>query len=108
MILSLGLLSLMSASFISMRQTTRARDDLQYSADVQQVIDSLIAKGWNNVSSGSATVRGRSITWTVGAGGSNPQQVTVIAQRYSYTNVHTLVPDTLVFYLANPALANLP
>lgn len=107
-VLSVGLMSLFSASFVSMRQTNRARDDVQYWADVQQVIDSLQGTGWNNVTNGSATVRGRSLSWTVGAAGSNPQPVTVIAQRYSSQQVGALVPDTLVVYLSKPTLPSFP
>jgi prepilin-type N-terminal cleavage/methylation domain-containing protein len=103
-ILAVGLMSLISATFLSMRQTTRARDDVKYWADVQQVLDSLMAKGWNNVTAGSTTVRGRAITWTVSAAGSNPRQVTLIAQRYGYQQMHTLTPDTLVVYLSNPTV----
>jgi prepilin-type N-terminal cleavage/methylation domain-containing protein len=103
-ILAVGLMSLMSATFLSLRQTTRAKDDVTYWADVQQVLDSLMAKGWNNVSAGSKTVRGRTITWTVNAAGSNPRQVTMIAQRYGYQQTHALVQDTLVVYLSNPVV----
>ncbi len=103
-ILAVGLMSLISATFLSLRQTTRAKDDVTYWADVQQVLDSLMGKGWNNVTAGSSTVRGRAITWTVNAAGSNPRQVTLIAQRYGYQQVHTLTPDTLVVYLANPTV----
>jgi prepilin-type N-terminal cleavage/methylation domain-containing protein len=102
-ILAVGLMSLISATFLSLRQTTRARDDVKYWADVQQVLDSLMAKGWSHVTAGSTTVRGRTITWTVSAA-ANPQQVTVIAQRYGYQQVNTLVPDTLVVYLSNPTV----
>ncbi len=100
-IMAVGLMSLMPATFLAMRQTTRAKDDVTYWADVQQVTDSLIAKGWNNVVAGSTSVRGRAISWTVSATGSNPQQITLIAPRYGYTQARTLTQDTVVVYLSN-------
>ena len=101
-VMAVGLMSLMPATFLALRQTTRAKDDVQYWADVQQVTDSITAKGWNNVTGGSATVRGRAITWAVT--GANPQKITLVAKRYGYMQPRTLTQDTVVFYLSNPAV----
>jgi prepilin-type N-terminal cleavage/methylation domain-containing protein len=100
-VMAVGLMSLMPATFLAMRQTARAKDDVTYWADVQQVTDSLIAKGWNNVAAGSTSVRGRAISWTVSASGANAQQITLIAPRYGYTQARILTQDTLVVYLSN-------
>jgi prepilin-type N-terminal cleavage/methylation domain-containing protein len=97
-----GVLGLVGLSFVTMRQANRARDDLQYSADIQQVLDSLLAKGWGNVTSGSATIRGRALTWTLtNASASNLQTITMFVPRSKYQGVlnAAMVTDTLVAYL---------
>ena len=57
-LLAVAMMSLAGASAFGLNQMGKARQDLQYSADVQQVVDSLTAKGWGNVTSGSTTIRG--------------------------------------------------
>src|SRR5437660_561651 len=49
-------MSLAGAAALGLSQMGKARQDLQYSAAVQQVTDSLVGAGWNNVTNGSATV----------------------------------------------------
>src|SRR5438045_7894348 len=77
-VLTIVMMGLGGAATLGLAQMGKARQDLQYSADVQQVTDSLVAKGgsctssggltWtqacgNNVASGSATIRGRTVSW---------------------------------------------
>ena len=54
-ILALGLLSLASAASLGLAQMTRARQDMQYFADVQQEVDSLVNRGRGKVASGGTT-----------------------------------------------------
>src|ERR1043166_4250459 len=82
-VLCLGAATLLVAVFLGLRQTARTGDDVQYWADVQQVADSLMATGWTNVGSGSGTIRGGVVTWTVSGAGSNPRHITLIANRYT-------------------------
>jgi hypothetical protein len=81
---------------------TKARQDLQYSADVQQVGDSLIGVGWNQVTSGSSTIRGRSVAWTVSTLSVNSQKVILVVQRRGQANTSTVYSDTVALYLAKP------
>jgi prepilin-type N-terminal cleavage/methylation domain-containing protein len=78
-LLSLVMMGLAGSATLGLAQMAKARQDLAYSADVQQLSDSLVAKGsctsasgqtWgqtcgNNLVNGSATIRGRSLAWTV-------------------------------------------
>src|SRR5919204_6221995 len=64
-LLGVVMLSLAGGASLALSQMAKAKQDVQYSADVQQVADSLINIGWNKVNSGSGTVRGRSVTWNV-------------------------------------------
>jgi len=60
-LLGVAMMSLAGAGALALSQLGKARQDLQYSADVQQVTDSLVGVGWNNVATGSSTIRdGRS------------------------------------------------
>jgi hypothetical protein len=81
---------------------SKARQDLQYSADIQQVGDSLVAKGWNNVAAGSQTIRGRAMSWTVTTLNPKSQKVVLIAQRRGQANTAAIYSDTLTLYLADP------
>jgi hypothetical protein len=101
-ILCVGVLGVLSSSTLGLKQATRARDDIKYWGDVQQLVDSLTLKGWNNVVSGSATIRGRAVAWTVNAAGSNPQQITLVANSYLYRSTLIGTQDTVIVYLARP------
>jgi hypothetical protein len=82
----------------------RARQDLQYSADVQQVTDSLIGAGWNHVTSGSATVRGRSVNWVVSAISGSSQKIDVIVQRRGQADATLVYRDTITVFVAKSQL----
>ena len=99
-LLSVVMLSLASGASLALSQMGKAKQDLQYSADVQQVADSLIGVGWNNVNSGSGTIRGRSVTWNVATLSPNSQKVTIVAQRRGQANTGVVFSDTVAIYLA--------
>jgi prepilin-type N-terminal cleavage/methylation domain-containing protein len=99
-LLSLVVMGLASAATLGLSQVAKSKQDLQYSADVQQVADSLISVGWNNVSSGSSSIRGRSVSWTVSTINASSQQVSMIVQRRGFANTSVVYPDTVVLYLA--------
>lgn len=101
-LLSLVLMGLSGAAALGLSQMGKARQDLQYSADVQQVTDSLVAKGWTHVTTGSATIRGRAMSWTVTTISPNSQKVAIVAQRRGLANTSTVYSDTVTVYLANP------
>ncbi|HEY3744989.1 MAG TPA: prepilin-type N-terminal cleavage/methylation domain-containing protein [Gemmatimonadaceae bacterium] len=100
-LLSLVLLGLSGAAALGLSQMGKAKQDLQYSADVQQVTDSLIAKGYQNVANGSATIRGRSVSWTITTVNSKSQKLALIAQRRGLVNPGTMYADTITVYLAD-------
>ncbi len=99
--LSIGLIGLAKASALGFSQVTRARQDMQYAAEVQQVMDSLRSRGYGLVAGGSVAIRGRAVSWTVTSPTANSQLVTVVAQRWGYQNMTRSVQDTLLLYLAN-------
>ncbi|HJQ52918.1 MAG TPA: prepilin-type N-terminal cleavage/methylation domain-containing protein [Gemmatimonadaceae bacterium] len=101
-ILSMVMLGLGGAAALGLAQMAKARQDLQYSADVQQVGDSLVAKGWNKVTSGSQIIRGRTVGWTVTTLNAKSQKVVLIAQRRGQANTSVIYSDTLTLYLADP------
>ena len=98
-LLSIGLLAIVGLSTAALRTASRANEEGRYWADAQQTIDSLMSLGFGVPVSGSDTVRGRVISWTVGAAVA-PQQVTIAVQRPGYINKTTLVKDTIIIYLA--------
>ncbi len=101
-ILSMVMLGLGGAAALGLAQMAKARQDLQYSGDVQQVGDSLVAKGWNKVTSGSQIIRGRTVAWTVTTLNAKSQKVVLIAQRRGQANTSVIYSDTLTLYLADP------
>jgi len=101
-LLGVVMLSLAGGATLALSQMMKARQDLQYSADVQQVGDSLIGVGWNNVTSGSSTIRGRSVAWTVSTLSVNSQKLTLVVQRRGQASTSTVYSDTVALYLANP------
>ncbi len=100
-LLTVVMMGLGGATTLGLTQMGKARQDLQYSADVQQVTDSLVAKGWNNVVNGSATIRGRSIAWTVSNINAKSQQLAIVVQRRGQANTGVIYSDTVTLYLSD-------
>jgi len=100
-LLSFVMMSLAGAATLGLSQMGKARQDLQYSADVQQVTDSLVAKGWNKVTDGSASIRGRSVAWTVSTINAKSQRVSLVVQRRGQANTSYVYSDTVTLYLSN-------
>jgi prepilin-type N-terminal cleavage/methylation domain-containing protein len=100
-LLSVVMMGLGGAAALSLSQMGKARQDLQYSADVQQVTDSLVAKGWNNVVSGSGTIRGRTVAWTVTTINPKSQKLAIVVQRRGQANTSVIYPDTVTLYLSD-------
>lgn len=100
-LLGVATMSLAGAAALGLSQMGKARQDLQYSADVQQVVDSLVSVGWNKVTSGSGTIRGRSVAWTVSTVNPNSQKLNVVVTRRGQAQVNVLYPDTVSVYLSN-------
>jgi len=103
-LLGVAIMSLAGAAALGLNQMGKARQDLQYSADVQQVADSLAGTGWNHVTGGSATVRGRPVSWTVSTLSPSSQRVDIIVQRRGQANVATIYQDTVTLFLAKSQL----
>ncbi len=101
-LLAVVMLGLAGAASLGLAQMSKATQDLQYSADVGQVGDSLIGVGWNRVTSGSTSIRSRSASWTVSTLSANSQKVTLVVQRRGFANTSTVYSDTVMLYLANP------
>ena len=99
-LLSVAIMSLAGAAALGMTQMTKARQDLEYSADVQQVADSLVGLGWNHVASGSSTIRGRPVGWTVSTVNPGSQRLDLIVQRRGQASVTTVYQDTVTLFLA--------
>ncbi|HUQ97933.1 MAG TPA: prepilin-type N-terminal cleavage/methylation domain-containing protein [Gemmatimonadaceae bacterium] len=99
-LLSVAMMSLAGAASLGLAQMLKARQDLQYSSDVQQVADSLVSVGWNRVSSGGATIRGRPVSWAVSTISANSQKVDILVQRHGQANSFTVFQDTVTVYLA--------
>jgi prepilin-type N-terminal cleavage/methylation domain-containing protein len=100
-LLSIVMMGLGGAATLGLSQMGNARQDLQYAADVQQVSDSLVATGWNKVTSGSATIRGRAVSWTVTTINPKSQKVAIVVQRRGQANTSVIFPDTVTLYLAD-------
>jgi prepilin-type N-terminal cleavage/methylation domain-containing protein len=101
-LLGVVMMSLAGTAVLGLSQMTKARQDLQYSADVQQVADSLVGIGWNNVTTGSSNMRGRPVSWTVATLSPNSQQLTIVVQRRGQANTSAVYADTVMLYLAKP------
>ncbi len=99
-LLGLALMSVAGAAALGLSQLGKARQDLQYSADVQQVTDSLVGAGWNHVSNGSATIRGRPVNWQVTTLSPNSQKVDVMVFRRGQAQTALTYTDTVTIFLA--------
>jgi prepilin-type N-terminal cleavage/methylation domain-containing protein len=103
-LLGVAMMSLAGAAALGLSQMGKARQDLQYSADVQQVADSLVGAGWNHVANGSATVRGRPVSWTVSTASASSQRVDLLVQRRGQANQTLVYQDTVTLYVAKSQL----
>jgi len=99
-LLGFAMMSLAGAAALGLSQMGKARQDLHYSADVQQVADSLVSLGWNNVVSGSKTIRGRAVSWTVSAVNPNSQKIDLIVTRRGQAQVNIVYSDTVTLFVA--------
>ena len=98
MILSGALLSLAGAAGLAARHLHSGRVDLNAWAASQSQAEDLMSRGFDTISSGSDTVGGYAITWTVS--GTNPKKVLL---EVDWTNRSVrLVTDTVVLYRAQP------
>jgi prepilin-type N-terminal cleavage/methylation domain-containing protein len=104
-VLSLVLMGLSGAAALGLSQMSKARQDLQYSADVQQVTDSLVAVSsinrYTKVASGSATIRGRAISWTATDVNLKSQKVAIVVPRRGQMDASVMYADTVTIYLSN-------
>jgi prepilin-type N-terminal cleavage/methylation domain-containing protein len=103
-LLGVAIMSLAGAATLGLAQMGKARQDLQYSADVQQVADSLVGLGWNHVSNGSSTIRGRPVSWTVTAANANSQKLDILVERRGQASQTTVYQDTVTLFLAKDRL----
>ena len=101
-LLAVVMMALAGAASLGLAQMGKAHQDLEYSADVQQIADSLIATGWGNVTSGSSTIRGRPVSWTATTFSGNSTQVTLIVQRRGQADATVSYSDTVALFLAKP------
>jgi prepilin-type N-terminal cleavage/methylation domain-containing protein len=99
-LLAVAMMSLAGAAALGLSQMGKARQDLQYSADVQQIADSLVAVGWNKVVTGSSTIRGRAVNWTVTTISANSQKVDVVVARRGQAQATLVYSDTVTLFLA--------
>ena len=103
-LMAVAIMSLAGAAALGLSQMGKARQDLQYSADVQQVADSLVGVGWNRVSSGASTIRGRPVSWTVTTASPSSQRVEMLVQRRGQASQTTVYQDTVTLFLAKDRL----
>jgi prepilin-type N-terminal cleavage/methylation domain-containing protein len=101
-VLALGMLALATGSGLALRDMSGSRRDFSYWGDVEQVTDSLLGVGWNVVTSGSTTIRGRSISWTVTTESATRQRVDLTVTRSLATSLTGTGTDQIVLYLAKP------
>jgi prepilin-type N-terminal cleavage/methylation domain-containing protein len=97
-ILSIALLGLAAAGGVAARQVYTGRVDMARWAALQQQLESVIARGYDSVTAGSATVQGYPMSWTVA--GTNPKQITLVMTRQDARG--QLRYDTLVTFLSDP------
>ncbi|HKC81732.1 MAG TPA: prepilin-type N-terminal cleavage/methylation domain-containing protein [Gemmatimonadaceae bacterium] len=99
-LLACAMMSLAGAAALGLSQMGMARQDLGYSADVQQVADSLVGRGWGNVSTGSSTIRGRPVSWTVSTMSPNSQKIDLVVTRRGHAQTNVVYSDTVTLFVA--------
>jgi prepilin-type N-terminal cleavage/methylation domain-containing protein len=101
-IFAVGLLVVAGAAGRGIAESSKARQDMEYVSDLYQVSDSLLALGYGKVATGSASIRGRAVSWKVTALGTNGQLVTMSVQRKADSDPTRTVTDVVALYLAKP------
>ena len=99
-LLACAMMSLAGAAALGLSQMGKARQDLGYSADVQQVADSLVGLGWGKVSTGSSTIRGRPVSWTVSTINPNSQKIDLVVTRRGQAQTNVIYSDTVTLFVA--------
>lgn len=99
-LLACAMMSLAGAAALGLSQMGKARQDLGYSADIQQVADSLVGRGWGNVSTGSSTIRGRPVSWTVSTINPNSQKIDLVVTRRGQAQTNVIFSDTVTLFVA--------
>ena len=97
-----ALMSLAGAGALAARHLNSGRTDVNAWAAAQSQAEDLMARGFDTISSGSSTVHGYPMQWTVS--GTNPKKVLL---EMDWTNGRgSVVKDTVVLYLAEPDSAS--
>ena len=99
-LLGFAMMILSGDAALGLSQMGKARQDLHYSADVQHVADSLVGRGWNKVVSGSQSIRGRAVSWTVSTVNPNSQKIDVIVSRRGQAQTNLVYSDTVTLFVA--------
>lgn len=102
-LLTVGLMAVSGLAASSLRTSFRARDEARYWGDVQEVVDSLLARGFGmdtSVATWQTAPSGRQIKWTVTTNAAAPETITVVVQRPGYVNRMTTTNDTIVVFLS--------
>ena len=99
-LLSMVALGLAGSAALALSQVAKGKQDLQYSADVEQVADSIVAAGYTNAVSGSESIRGRSVSWVVSNPSVRSRQVEMVVQRRGLANTSAVYSDTLRLFLS--------
>jgi prepilin-type N-terminal cleavage/methylation domain-containing protein len=99
-LLACAMMSLAGAAALGLSQMGKARQDLGYSADVQEIADSLVGRGWGNVSTGSSAIRGRPVSWTVSTINPNSQKIDLIVTRRGHAQTNVIYSDTVTLFVA--------
>lgn len=96
-IFSVAVLGLTSAVIVAGAQLRMSRVDILLWAAVHYQLDNLTAQGYDNVTAGTATVRGYPMTWDVQ--GTDPKKIILVTQVENSRRV--AVPDTFITYIAD-------
>jgi Tfp pilus assembly protein PilV len=99
-LLALAMLSLAGVAAMGLTQLGKARQDVSYTADVQQVADSLVDVGYNRLSSGATNLRGRPMSWTVSTLSPSSQRVDMVVERRGQADATRLYQDTVRLFLS--------
>ncbi len=99
-LLGCAMMSLAGAAALGLSQMGKARQDLGYSADVQQVADSLVGLGWGKVATGSSSIRGRAVSWTVSTINPNSQKIDLVVTRRGQAQTNAIYSDTVTLFAA--------